>query len=57
MSHFDIFLSHDWGTDQEGRNNHDRVAMLNTMLKAHGLSKCAGIYHEKLPGEGELRAR
>ncbi|EGD78986.1 hypothetical protein PTSG_11812 [Salpingoeca rosetta] len=38
MSEFDVFLTHDWGVDGEGRNNHDRVAMVNTMLKAYGFN-------------------
>lgn len=33
----DCFLSHDWGTDASGRNNHQRVAAINEQLKAHGL--------------------
>ncbi len=28
----DLFLSHNWGLDGEGRNNHQRVAMLNDAL-------------------------
>jgi len=30
---FDVFLTHDWGTDEAGRNNHDRVSQVNTFLK------------------------
>ena len=33
----DCFLSHDWGTDANGRNNHQRVAAVNELLKGHGL--------------------
>ncbi|XP_063682406.1 uncharacterized protein LOC134817197 [Bolinopsis microptera] len=29
----DFFLSHDWGTDEVGRNNHDRVGKVNDKLK------------------------
>jgi len=29
----DVFLSHDWGLDELGRNNHERVSKLNTALK------------------------
>ena len=32
----DCFLTHDWGTDQYGRNNHDRVARINEDLKKRG---------------------
>ena len=34
---FDVFLTHDWGTDGEGRSNHARVSKLNEVLKSHGL--------------------
>ena len=34
----DIFLTHDWGFDEEGRNNHDRVALVNTAMKEMGYS-------------------
>jgi len=29
---FDLFLSHNWGKDTLGRDNHDRVAKLNKAL-------------------------
>ena len=32
----DVFLSHDWGTDELGRNNHDRVSAVNDALKQLG---------------------
>jgi len=32
----DLFLTHDWGTDEKGRNNHDRVTIINNALKALG---------------------
>ena len=32
-----MFLSHDWGKDDKGRDNHARVATINTMLKERGL--------------------
>ena len=32
----DVFLTHDWGTDEHGRNNHDRVSKVNTALKQLG---------------------
>lgn len=33
----DCFLTHDWGKDELGRNNHERVAKVNDHLKARGL--------------------
>lgn len=33
----DVFLSHDWGTDEHGRSNHDRVTRINKGLKSRGL--------------------
>ena len=32
----DIFLSHNWGRDKLGRNNHDRVSTINKELKNLG---------------------
>ena len=32
----DIFLSHNWGIDKLGRNNHDRVSTINKELKNLG---------------------
>jgi hypothetical protein len=34
----DVFLSHSWGDDAEGRDNHARVAQINTLLQARGLT-------------------
>jgi hypothetical protein len=34
----DVFLTHDWGIDELGRANHDRVATINKELKSLGLS-------------------
>lgn len=34
----DVFLSHNWGEDDQGRDNHARVAFVNQELKAQGLS-------------------
>ena len=31
------FLTHDWGTDERGRSNHDRVVQLAKRLKERGL--------------------
>jgi hypothetical protein len=33
----DCFLSHDWGEDEQGRKNHDRVARVNESLKSRGI--------------------
>ena len=33
----DVFLSHDWGPDESGRNNHERVSKLNEALKCEGI--------------------
>ena len=32
----DVFLSHNWGKDESGRDNHQRVAIINKELKARG---------------------
>lgn len=34
----DVFLTHDWGIDELGRNNHKRVVEINELLKAAGFS-------------------
>ena len=34
---YDCFLTHDWGVDEDGRNNHERVARVCAGLKAAGL--------------------
>ena len=37
MTHnFDVFLSHNWGKDEEGRDNHHRVSLINMELKKNG---------------------
>jgi hypothetical protein len=33
---FDVFLTHDWGDDLQGRNNHSRVSAINDALKKRG---------------------
>ncbi len=33
---YDVFLSHDWGKDENNRDNHARVAKVNELLKARG---------------------
>ena len=32
----DVFLSHNWGEDELGRNNHDRVSFINDELQKYG---------------------
>jgi hypothetical protein len=34
---FDVFLSHDWGKDELGRDNHERVAHISAQLQAAGV--------------------
>jgi len=35
---YDCFLTHDWGTDEKGRDNHLRVSRINTALQQAGLT-------------------
>ena len=44
----DVFLSHNWGKDEYGRNNHQRVSFINEELKARGYK--TWFDEEKLPG-------
>lgn len=37
MAQTDFFLSHDWGKDEVGRGNHERVMQVNDHLKSLGL--------------------
>eukprot|EP00045_Choanoeca_perplexa_P010274 m.103295 g.103295 ORF g.103295 m.103295 type:complete len:227 (-) comp15219_c0_seq5:105-785(-) len=37
MHKYAAFLTHDWGNDEQGRNNHVRVVKLATNLKKRGL--------------------
>ena len=46
--HFDVFISHDWGEDEQGRDNHARAGLLNDLLKAEGISTWFDA--EMLPG-------
>jgi len=34
---YHVFLTHEWGEDEQGRNNHGRVAKLNRYLQGRGL--------------------
>jgi len=38
MAKYDCFLTHDWGTDEMDRDNHERVSRCNAMLKEAGIS-------------------
>ena len=49
----DAFLTHDWGTDREGRNNHTRVARVNAALQRAGLR--TWFDEEKM--RGDIHAR
>jgi hypothetical protein len=49
----DAFLSHDWKEDEFGRNNHDRVAKVNILLKEHGIT--TWFDHDNLKTGHELR--
>eukprot|EP00959_Pyramimonas_sp_CCMP1952_P221666 4633988-Pyramimonas_sp.AAC.1 len=33
----DVFLTHDWGTDEMGRDNHTRVSYVNSALQTRGV--------------------
>ena len=33
-----IFLTHDWGHDELGRDNHERVKRVHSRLRAHGVA-------------------
>jgi len=33
----DCFLTHDWGSDENGRENHKRVSVINEALKKKGI--------------------
>ena len=35
---FDAFLTHDWGVNEDGRNNHEAVHKISTALQRRGLS-------------------
>eukprot|EP00730_Choanoeca_flexa_P004541 TRINITY_DN11727_c0_g1_i1.p4 TRINITY_DN11727_c0_g1~~TRINITY_DN11727_c0_g1_i1.p4 ORF type:complete len:183 (+),score=48.86 TRINITY_DN11727_c0_g1_i1:2458-3006(+) len=45
---YDAFLTHDWGVDQEGRNNHERVVRVGRALKALGVN--VWIDEERMTG-------
>ena len=45
----DVFLSHNWGTDEVGRDNHERVALINKALIKLGY--CTWFDEEVLSGD------
>jgi hypothetical protein len=53
-SSFDVFLTHDWGMDEKGRNNHERVSRVNKALQKRGIKtwfdeeKMEGIIRHKM---------
>ena len=38
LGHTDVFLTHDWGKDERGRDTHARVSRVNAALKSRGIS-------------------
>jgi len=34
---YHVFLTHDWGKDTEGRDNHKRVSRINVALQKRGI--------------------
>ena len=48
----DVFLSHDWGKDEYGRDNHQRVSLINDELKARGYITWFDV--EKLAGNVDV---
>ena len=49
----DVFLSHDWGKDEYGRDNHQRVSLINDELKARGY--ITWFDEEKLAGNIDVK--
>ena len=47
---YEAFLSHDWGKDELGRNNHDRVKRIFQALKQRGLS----LWFDEVYMEGDI---
>ena len=47
---YEAFLSHDWGKDELGRNNHDRVKKIFQALKEKGLS----LWFDEVYMEGDI---
>ena len=49
----DIFITHDWGTDELGRKNHDRAARLNKALQKKGLR----VWFDEEMMNGDIQAK
>lgn len=49
----DVFLSHDWGKDTLGRNNHSRVVRLSAALKERGIV----TWLDEEAMEGDIQAK
>ena len=49
----DVFLTHDWGTDENGRDNHQRVLRVYKALKAKGI-KC---WFDETEMEGRIQQK
>ena len=47
---YQAFLSHDWGKDELGRNNHDRVKRIFQALKQRGLC----LWFDEVYMEGDI---
>ena len=49
----DAFLSHNWGEDESGRDNHQRVTIINKELKAQGYK--TWFDEEKISGNIDMK--
>ena len=50
---FAAFLSHDWGTDENGRSNHNRVTRIKKALDAKGVD----CWYDEEQMEGDIQAQ
>ena len=51
--HTDVFLSHNWGEDEDGRDNHKRVSFINEELKTRGYK--TWFDEEKMAGNIDVK--
>ena len=51
--HTDVFLSHNWGEDEDGRDNHKRVSIINEELKTRGYK--TWFDEEKMAGNIDVK--
>ena len=49
----DIFITHDWGIDELGRNNHERANKLNKALQKKGLR----VWFDEESMNGDIQAK